>query len=285
MFRLKRVFPSLTTDLGLLYNVDCLLLLSAIKDNKVDCVFADPPFNLGKKYGALNDNLSKREYLDWSSRWLSECSRVLKPGGSLFVYILPRWGYHFATFLDSKLVFKHWISLIMKGTYPRGRRLYPAHYALLYFTKGEPTTFNHIRIPIQRCRHCGKEIKDYGGHRRHLNPSGVSLSDFWEDTSPNRHKHNKFRKANELNPIIPERAILTSTRKRNIVLDPFGGGGSSYEICQRLQRYWIGSEISDCSPIFKRLKERFPSSIGKKPPKAILRIFKFTSEDFAFELK
>jgi hypothetical protein len=54
----------------------------------------------------------------------------------------------------------------MKGTFPRGKKLYPAHYALLYFTKGEPKTFNRdaVRQPIPLCRHCGKDVKDYGGH-------------------------------------------------------------------------------------------------------------------------
>ena len=49
----------------------------------------------------------------------------------------------------------------MKGTFPRGDRLYPAHYAILYFTKGQPQVFNHVRLPIPACRHCGKDIKDY----------------------------------------------------------------------------------------------------------------------------
>ncbi len=165
--------PFFSTSYGLLYQTDCLMLLGALKENVLDCIFADPPFNLGKHYGKgeVNDSLGTDEYLQWSHAWIKECIRVLKPGAALFIYIIPRWGYHFASYLESQgMLFRHWIAVSMKGTFPRGQKLYPAHYALLYFTKGPPKTFNRVRLPIPVCRHCGKDIKDYGGHRKYLNP-------------------------------------------------------------------------------------------------------------------
>ena len=105
--------------------------------------------------------------------------RVLKPGGSIFVHNLPQLAYHLAAHLEGHdLKFRHRIAISMKGTFPRGRKLYPAHYALLYFTKGDPATFNRVRLAIPSCRHCGKDIKDYGGHRKFLNPLGLNLTDF-----------------------------------------------------------------------------------------------------------
>ena len=109
--------------------------------------------------------------------------------------------------MGEQLDFRHWIALTMKGTYPRGKKLYPAHYALLYYTRGTPRVFNKLRLPIETCRHCGREIRDYGGHRNKMNPEGVNLTDFWTDTSPNRHKKFKVRPGvNELKLVIPERA-------------------------------------------------------------------------------
>jgi len=162
----------------------------------------------------------------------------------------------------------------MKGTYSRGNKLYPAHYALLYYTKGEPKTFNRLRTTIPICRHCGKEIKDYGGHRDKLNPAGLNLTDFWDDTSPNRHRKFKVRPGvNELKVMIPERAILISTNENDIVFDPFGGGGSTYQAAEKNNRYWIGSELFDCNHIKNRLHEEFPLSFGLEPDRSICGVF------------
>jgi site-specific DNA-methyltransferase (adenine-specific) len=154
----------------------------------------------------------------------------------------------------------------MKGTFPRGQKLYPAHYALLYFTKGAPKTFNRVRLPIPKCRHCGGDVKDYGGHRKYLNPLGLNLTDFWDDTAPARHGKFKARwHINELKPMIPARCFQIATNPGEVIMDPFGGGGSSYEAAQDLGRYWIGSEISTCEAIVARLSERFSPQPGDMP--------------------
>lgn len=50
----------------------------------MDCIFADPPFNLDKDYDVgVNDKKTQSEYISWCIEWLNECIRVLKPGGSL----------------------------------------------------------------------------------------------------------------------------------------------------------------------------------------------------------
>jgi len=270
--------PVLNTNYGVLFQADCMNLFATLKDDVIDCIFADPPFNLGKDYGngQSNDSLAVEDYLKWSHSWLNECVRILKPGGALFVYIIPRWGYRFASHLeDQGMLFRHWIAVSMKSTFPRGKKLYPAHYGLLYFTKGMPKAFNRLRLPIPTCRHCGKDIKDYGGHRKYLNPLGINLTDFWEDTAPARHKKFKSRwHINELKPMIPGRCIEISTNTGDIVLDPFGGGGSTYHAAQERKRYWIGSEITDCKHIVKRFEENFPNQIGKYLPKKITEVFR-----------
>jgi site-specific DNA-methyltransferase (adenine-specific) len=273
----SEITPYLTTTHGILFEVDCLKLLSHMQDEVVDSVFADPPFNLGKNYGSgFSDRFLKSEYMDWCHLWISECSRVLKPGGAFFIYALPEHAYKFAQRMEKTLSFRHWIALTMKGTFPRGKKLYPAHYALLYFTKGMPKTFYHYRIPVQKCRHCGKDVKDYGGHRKYLNPQGLNLTDFWEDTSPNRHKNSKFRAGiNELKLMIPERAILISTNPGDIVFDPFGGGGSTYEAAQQHDRLWIGAEICTADAIANRLADRFPQSVGHPIGPPLTNIFDF----------
>lgn len=259
--------PYFTTRHGVLFNADCLEMLRSMKAETVDCIFADPPFNLGKDYNtAFNDKVEETEYYAWCNQWINECARVLKSGGAFFLYAIPERAIRFAHFMNERLSFRHWIALTMKGTYSRGKKLYPAHYSLLYYTRGEPKIFNKLRLPIPTCRHCGKEIKDYGGHRNKLNPEGLNLTDVWEDTSPNRHKKFKVRPGvNELKLMIPERAILISTNKGDLVLDPFGGGGSTFQSAEKNFRNWIGIELYCPSVIKTRLEQHFPLSMRQKP--------------------
>lgn len=268
--------PFLTTRKGALFAEDCMSLLKDMQSSFVDCVFADPPFNLGKDYkNGYHDKMSEFSYLCWCEDWIKECCRILKPGGAIFIYATPELAIKFGNILNELVTFRHWIAMSMKGTYSRGKKLYPAHYALLYYTRNQPKTFNRVRVPVPTCRHCGKEVKDYGGHRDKLNPLGLNLTDFWEDTSPNRHQKFKVRPGvNELKLVIPERAILISTNENDIVFDPFGGGGSTFQAAELNNRYWIGTELYDSKHIQRRFEERFPLSLGKKPEFDIRGLFK-----------
>ena len=273
--------PYLTTRYGALYSSDCLEVLNSMKSETIDCVFADPPLNLGKDYkNGFSDKVEEEEYFAWCYQWINECARVLKPGGAFFLYALPELAIRFGNFMGEILDFRHWIALTMKGTYSRGKKLYPAHYALLYYTRGAPEIFNKLSLPFSIFRHCGKELKDYGGHRNKLNPAGLNLTDFWEDTSPNRHKKYKVRSGvNELKLMIPERAILMTTDEGDIVLDPFGGGGSTFQAAEKNYRNWIGIERYDCEHVRNRLEESFPLFVRQKPEFNYQELFREIHED------
>lgn len=245
-----------STDRGILFHGDCLDVLPHIQDESIDSIFADPPFNLAKQYGAgSSDDLPDREYVAWCKAWLDHCQRILKPGGSLFVYNLPKWNTLLGAYLtDRGMLFRHWIAINIKLSLPISGRLYPSHYSLLYFTKGKPKTFRKIRTPILLCRHCGKEIKDYGGHRGAMNPKGVNLTDVWDDIPPVRHWKfkSKTRTANQLSTKLLNRVVQLSTNENDVVLDPFGGSGTTYSVCESSNRYWIGMEKQSCEAIIER---------------------------------
>lgn len=247
-----------STDLGKLYNMDCLEAFKLIKDDSIDTIFADPPFNLDKEYDeGINDNNSFSRYLNWYYKWIDECIRVLKPGGSLFVYNIPKWNTYLSEYLNGKMNFRNWITVDMKLGLPIQNKLYPSNYSLLYYIKGErPKTFNMQRIPLQTCPQCGKEIKDYGGYKNKMNPNGTTLSDVWSDIYPVRHKNSKNRKFNELSIKLLDRVISMSTNQGDVVLDPFGGSGTTFATCELLGRKWIGFELGNCEIIKDRLENK-----------------------------
>lgn len=249
--------PIFSNGWGALYNEDCNDFLKRVKSETVDTVFADPPFNLGKIYGPkVDDKVSEDRYVQWCLSWIDECIRVLKPGGSFFLFNLPRWNVVFgAHMLQRGMDFRHWIAVSLKLGLPIVGRLYPAHYSLLYYSKGKPSTFRKIRTPIETCRHCGGDIKDYGGHKGAMNPAGVNLTDIWTDIPPVRHWKFKSKKrgANQLSTKLLERVIHLSSNEGDLVLDPFGGSGTTFDVAQRHGRYWIGSELESCDVIVERL--------------------------------
>lgn len=251
----KAVF---TTDHGTLYQGDCIELMEEMPPNQFDVIFADPPFNLNKEYGnKVNDKLSDDEYVEWMYRWLDACVPLLKNGGALWVYNLPKWNIIAGAYLmkNDQLTFRHQVAVSMKSSMPIQNKLYPAHYSLLYFVKGKrPQSFTKVRTPYEICRHCGGLIKDYGGHFEKMNPDGVNLTDVWTDLSPVRHKKTKFRQSNALPENMLDRILTISGFEGATVFDPFGGSGTTYAVAENKHMSWVGVELGDVEPIIARLQ-------------------------------
>ncbi|KEK27056.1 MULTISPECIES: DNA-methyltransferase [Shewanella] len=243
------------TNLGRMYQGDCLAVMNMIDSDSVDLVFADPPFNLDKLYPSnMDDNLKTESYIKWSEAWIGECIRILKPGGSFFTWNLPLWNSKFASFIHGRMNFRHWIATDIKYSLPIQGRLYPSHYSLLYFNKGvKPNYFSADRLPMQTCPKCFGDLKDYGGYKHKMNPLGINLTDVWYDIPPVRHAKYKNRGANELSIKLLDRIIEMASVEGDIVFDPFGGAGTTYVVSEIKGRKWIGSELGPVDTIENRL--------------------------------
>ena len=90
---------------------DALIELEKLKTGSVDLVVADPPYNLGKDYGNNHDVQGFDDYLSFSRKWLRQANRVLKPSGTLYVFM----GFRFISYLydildrDLRMFFNTWI--------------------------------------------------------------------------------------------------------------------------------------------------------------------------------
>lgn len=261
-------------------------VLSGIRNNSIDLVFTDPPFNLGKDYDttAYSDRMSAEAYKNWCRMWMSELIRVLRPGGSLAIYSWPRWIIEVCSQLHTipELEYRSLISLKMKSGFPIKGRLHPSNYCIIYYTKrGAKPTFNVVRYRTPTCRHCGKEIRDYGGYRKKFEKfedeegiPWIQISDFWEDTRPARQDKSRKTKINELPVHIPERIILMASNEKDVVLDIFGGGGSTYQAAQMHNRHWIGCEIGNIDSCLSRFATMWGKEEEEKPPRKVRACFK-----------
>ena len=231
---------------------DCLELLKKIPDNSVDMTFADPPFNLKKKYNGYKDSLEFKEYIEWCDEWIGEMVRITKPTGSIFVHNIPKWLSYFVKLLNEHANFKHWIAWYAP-TSPMGKSLQPAHYGVLFYVKdSKKTKIYEIRMPHERERKSDYLRKDYGGKKAGLHPFGPLISDVWTDI--HRIKHNKYRDEHPCQLPVPllERLILMTTDEGDIVLDPFVGTGTTAVAAKKLGRKYIGFDLDD---EYKRISE------------------------------
>ncbi len=231
---------------------DAIETMKQIKDDSVDVTFADPPFNLNKKYGNYKDSKANQEYIQWCKEWLTEMVRITKPTGSILVHNIPKWLIPFGEHLNKMAFFKHWIAWDSMSI-PLGKTLLPAHYGILFYTKSQKGfKFNELRSPHKKCHHCNEMIKDYGGKKDQINPLGTLLSDVWTDLHRIRHKNRRDEHPCQLPEPLLERLILMTTNEGDVILDPFIGAGTTALAAKRLGRHFIGIDID---PKYKSIIE------------------------------
>ena len=221
---------------------DCLEVMKRIPENSVDVTFADPPFNLKKKYNSYYDDQETKKYLSWCKEWVGEMVRITKPTGSIFVHNVPKWLIYFGAYLNEVAIFRHWIAWDAMGP-PLGKTLLPNHYGILYYVKSERFKFYDIRMLHRRCRSCHLILQDYGGKKSQLHQFGPLVSDVWTDIHRIRHKKRRDEHPCQLPVHLLERLLLMSSDEGDIVLDPFIGTGTTAIAAKKLGRRFVGIDI------------------------------------------
>jgi site-specific DNA-methyltransferase (adenine-specific) len=221
---------------------DCLEAMRKIPGNSVDVTFADPPFNLKKKYNSYYDKQEVQEYLSWCKEWLTEMVRITKPTGSIFVHNIPKWLIYFGSYLNEVAIFRHWIAWDAMGP-PLGKTLLPNHYGILYYVKSGEFKFYDIRTLHKRCRTCHYVLQDYGGKKSQMHQFGPLVPDVWTDIHRIRHKKRRDEHPCQLPVHLLERLLLMSSDEGDIVLDPFIGTGTTAIAANKLGRRFIGIDI------------------------------------------
>lgn len=222
---------------------DSIKIMQQMPEGCIDMVFIDPPYNLKKGYSKYKDELKEKEYLEWCNEWLSECVRILKPSGSIFLINIPKWLIYNAFFLNTQAVFRHWIAWDALGS-PTNSKLLPAHYGIVWYTKTAKSKTYIVRVPHQRDRK--KELlADWGGKKSLLHPYGKVTSDVWNDIHRIRHKVRRDAHPCQLPPHLVERMILSTTDEGDIVFDPMVGTGTTAIAAKRMGRKYIGVDIDE----------------------------------------
>ena len=214
---------------------DALLEKQKIKNNSVDLIITDPPYNLGKDYGNNIDLKEFEEYLEFSEKWIKECIRVLKPHGTIYIFMGVRFISYIYEILERKhnLHFNSWITWFYTQGIGKTKGFSPRHDDILMFTKSKKFTFNldDIRVPQKY-------------YREKNNMRGANPGNVWEFSHVHYCQENRQNHPTQKPEGIIERMILASTNEGDTVLDPFSGSGTTLRVCQQLNRNGIGIEIN-----------------------------------------
>ena len=243
-----------------IYNQDCLEGLRQLEDETVDLAFADPPFNIGYDYDRYDDNRTSQDYLGWCRQWLGEIVRALTPTGTFWLAIGDEYAAELKVAMQQEfqLTCRSWVIWYYTFGVNCKNKFSRSHAHLFHMVKDAKTfTFNvdAIRVPSAR-------QLVYGDRR--ANPKGRLPDDTWilrpqdladgfqsdEDTWYFPRVAGTFKeRAGWHGCQMPEqllgRIIRACSNPGDLVLDPFGGSGTTLAVAKKLSRGYIGFELSE----------------------------------------
>ncbi|GHT81930.1 hypothetical protein FACS189467_6750 [Bacteroidia bacterium] len=230
-------------------------ILRAMPDNCIDVVITSPPYNFGLDYATTNDDAQWQMYFDKLFAVFKECIRVLKYGGRAIINVQPLFSDYIPThhivsnfFLQNKMIWKGEV-LWEKNNYnckytAWGSWKSPSNPYLKY-------TWEFIEI------FCKGDLKKEGSS----NNIDISAEEFkkwvvgkWS-IAPERNMKTYNHPA-----MFPEelvmRAIKLFSFKNGIILDPFNGAGTTTAVANKLDRRFVGIDISEeyCQTSKKRIE-------------------------------
>ena len=231
--------------------------LESLPSSTFDLVIADPPYNLDKLYGESKfKSMDLRLYLEWCENWIIEIKRLLKTTGTF--YLCNDWRASALQLLLEKH-FKVRNRITWEREKGRGSKDNWKNNSedIWYCTKSDIFTFNVDAVKLKR--RVLAPYKDENGDAKDWNEDKTRLtypSNLWTDISV------PFWSMSENTPHPtqkPEKLIaklvLASSNKGDLVLDPFGGSGTTAVVCKKLNRNYmiLEPELEYCQYALKRL--------------------------------
>jgi site-specific DNA-methyltransferase (adenine-specific) len=253
------------------YQGDCIELLGQIAPGTVHLAFADPPFNIGYEYDVYEDEREAQDYLSWSRDWISGVHQALRPDGTFWLAIGDEYAAELKMIAQHEVGFtcRSWVIWYYTFGVNCKRGFSRSHTHLFHFVKHAANfTFNEanpaVRVPSAR-------QLVYADAR--ANPRGRLPDNTWilrpqdlphgfaadQDTWYYARVAGTFKEREGFHGCqMPEqllgRIIRISSNPTDVVLDPFGGSGTTLAVAKKLGRQWIGFELSE--DYARRVRER-----------------------------
>ncbi len=241
---------------------DVFAALPNLPDRCVDLMFADPPYNLTKRF---NDRKFRKtsidEYSEWLNSWLSKTVRILKPTAS--VYICGDWRCSAAIHRVGEKYFIPQNRVTWEREKGRGAKSNWKNCSedIWFFTVSEDYYFDVNAVMLKRqviapYTDRNGDPKDWSetenGRFRLTHPSNIWTDltvPYWSMPENTDHPTQKPEK-------LLAKIILASSREGDLVFDPFNGSGTTTVVAKKLGRHYLGVELDEtyCCLAQKRLE-------------------------------
>jgi site-specific DNA-methyltransferase (adenine-specific) len=221
---------------------DCLAELKKLRAGSVRLVFADPPYNIGVDYGhgAAADRLADHAYLEWAEAWVRECISVLTDDGSLWVLIGDEYAAEYAVAVKRQgYVIRAWVKWYETFGVNNANNFNRCSRHLFYCVK-DPKRF--VFHPSAVRRPSDRQAK-YADAR--AVPGGKVWDDVWQIprlVGTAKERLPDFPTQLPLALLLP--VVGCASDPGDLIVDPFGGSGTTGEAALRLGRRYVGIEQS-----------------------------------------
>jgi DNA modification methylase len=255
-------------DTGVIYCEENLERLSRLPSESVDMIYLDPPFFSNKNYEVIwGDEAEVRSFEDrWAGgikhyvRWmrerLMEARHVLKRTGTIYVHCDWHASHYLKVMMDGEHMFdrrnfRNEIVWAYRGGGTPRKDFARRHDVILRYSKTKDYDFypDEIRIPYQ-AEGLGRTDDAMWGKHKGTNkvykphPLGKVPEDWWPMNPLNANDPERIGYPTQKPESLLERIIKASSKRGDVILDPFCGCGTTLAVAERLGRRWIGIDIS-----------------------------------------
>lgn len=264
---------------------DNLQLLKTINENKdplikdkikgkVKLIYIDPPFATQDEFvnkdgaKAYSDKKKGSEFLEFIRRRLILAKEILSDDGSIYVHLDEKMVDYLKIIMDEvfgKNNYRRqiiWFTKTSSGFKSKAENWIRGHDVILYYTKTQKFVFNkqfyldYKKEYLERFKKIDENGRKYrddrsNGKKQYLDElKGIALNDVWDDIM-------SFQQASTSTEILdyptqkPEellaRIIKASTNEGDLVMDFFGGSGTTMAVAEKLGRKWITCDLGKLS--------------------------------------
>ncbi len=214
-----------------------------IPDASIDLIFADPPYNIGKRFvNSVDKWPSDEDYVHWCHQWLDLCIAKLKPHGSMYIMTSTQCMPYIDIYLRQRIHVRSRIVWHYDSSGVQAKNHYGSMYEpILFCVKDNNSyTFNAENIKVEARTGAIRQLIDY----RKPTPTPYNTQKVPGNTwyfARVRYRMPEYENHPTQKPeSLLERIITASSNEGDTVLDPFAGTFTTCAVAQRLKRKSVG---------------------------------------------